>query len=261
MGDGGGVFAGLFHAADDGGADDGAVGVAFEAGEMFAFGEAEADTEGAVGELAHGFEPGGEIGGQGGALAGDAGDGEVVDEAGGEVGDFLAAVRGGRGGDEEAGVEAARLDDGAEALGFGGREVGEDEAIEASGFEAFGERVHADFEGDGERDHRDERDVDVLADGADCIENGVELDAFGEGFGEGFLDDGAVGDGVGEGDADFDEGGSGVRDGDEGLGRGFERGEARGNERHQVEFGAVAEGFRDGGGIGGGDGGHRGLLG
>ncbi len=150
----------------------------------------------------------------------DAAAGEEVGEAGGGVGDLGDAVIRRGGGDEQGHGEPVGLAGVAVGVGFGEWEVWEDAAVEAGVGGLLGELVwpaHRDHDADG--DHGDEPDSELVADGADLLEDDLGGDAFFECFVHGGGDGGAVGDGVGVGEPDLDDARTG------GLHRGQELGE------------------------------------
>ena len=86
----GALRGGVRHAFDDCAADDRAVGDGGELGEVFGFRDAKTDADGAGRHRFYFANVGPDVGGKLGPRAGDAGDGEIVDEAGAEGGDFFS---------------------------------------------------------------------------------------------------------------------------------------------------------------------------
>ena len=239
--------------ANEGAADDGAVGpalgVAGDLPDLGGGGDAEADTDGGGAGPAESGDVWADVWGKGGAFTGDAGDGEVVDEAVAKACDGLAACGGRGGGDEEGGTQVGVAHDGGDGGGFFEGDIREDDAVELVIAAHDGEIADAAFEDDGEGDHG--YDGDGKATGAGGGDGGEGLGdgaAVGEGVGEGGLDDGAIGDGVGKGDAQFDDagvGGEAFLDGQEEIGGGGEGGIAGGEEGAE-EFLAGADLVEDG---------------
>jgi hypothetical protein len=130
---------------------------------------------------------------------------------------------------------------GAQGAGFLGREIDDEEAVDAGGGSGLGEAVEAVFEEGVVVAEEHDGDVGLGA------ETGGHLQGFGERHAGveralgGFLDDGAVGGGVGEGDAEFEDVEAGGHGGAEDL-------EAR--LGGGIAGGQVAdEGFLVGGGV------------
>ena len=131
---------------DDGGADNHAVGGFRDFRGLLGGGDAEADADRGVGELADGGDLRADVGGGRAVGTGDAGAGKQIDEAFGRLcEDFHALRRGGR--RDQADVFEARAD--GKILverGFVGREVEQQDAVGSGGggvvvkgFEALGE--------------------------------------------------------------------------------------------------------------------------
>jgi hypothetical protein len=97
---GGGCGRHFSYSLDDRAADDCAVGDAGQGGEMFWFGNAETDTDGAIGHGAKLADVLCEIRGQILAGAGDPRNGEIINEARTHSGDFASPLGGGGGGNQ-----------------------------------------------------------------------------------------------------------------------------------------------------------------
>ena len=190
----------------------------------------------------------------GGVGAGDAGDADVVDEAGAALEHGGQAVVVGGGGDEADDVQAVCGGVGQDHRGLLGGEVDDDEAVDA-GFRGIGAEALGAVAGDGvEVAHEDDGGVVVgLPKGFDHGEGFAQGCAGLEAAEAGGLDGGAVGHGVGEGHADLDEVGAGgghavedggaggevgvvgLEEGDEGAAvLLFEGGEAGGDAAHSA---------------------------
>jgi len=254
---------GFGEPADEGAADDGRVGartvdIVDDLSDVLRGGDAEANGEREIGDLAEFADACGDgVGGEAGCVgvAGDAGAGEDVDEASAGGGDLRSALRLGGGGDEEGAGEAGGAGAGGEICGFFERHIGEDEAVEAGGLGVGDEAVGADAVDDGDADHRDEAEVWARAAGlgdrvVDTGGGGAAL----EGFVHGGGDHGTVGDRVAEGVADFDDAGSGALEGGEELGRVAGARVLGADEGHEGFAVGRAEGGEDGGDAGHGRG-------
>mmetsp|Transcript_19269 Transcript_19269/g.55459 ORF Transcript_19269/g.55459 Transcript_19269/m.55459 type:complete len:539 (+) Transcript_19269:544-2160(+) len=126
---GGGLLPERVDRLEDGRADDDAVGDVGDALDHVGVGDAEADGEGQVGLGPDAADKVLEVGGQRRPGAGNAGDGDAVDEGGGRFGQVLdAIVRGGRG--DEGDVGQAVLAAGGRQLGsLLGGQIDDDEAV------------------------------------------------------------------------------------------------------------------------------------
>jgi hypothetical protein len=121
----------LLDETHDGRPDDDAVGEATNLGRLLGRADPEAHAHRLGGDGAQGAELLGQLGGQPRALPGDPGERDHVDEAEAGAGDAAHPLRRGRRGHQMDQVEAGRDGLGAQRLRFLGRQVGDDDAVDA----------------------------------------------------------------------------------------------------------------------------------
>ena len=211
----GGVGGGDFDFGDEGGADDGGVGEAAEHGDVGGQRDAEADRDGESRDAARATEEGGEIVRKRIFGPRDTRARDEIEKTRGDGGDFGEALVGGGGRGEENAIEILGGEDAAVVVGLFGREIGDEDAVGASGCGGGGEFFQAHLENGIVVAEEDEGDFAGFADFTDEIED------FGEG-GTGFkgafggaLDGGAIGEGVAERDAEFDDVGASFGEGED----------------------------------------------
>src|SRR5713226_9681338 len=193
----------FFNFGDEGGADDGGIGEAAENGDMAGKRNAEADGDGKLRDAAGPPEEGGQIIGQDILRAGDAGAGDEIEKTGGAGSNFREAFVRGSGRAEEDGIEMMCGENAAIVFGFFGREIGDENAISASGCGSGCEFFEPHLENGIVIAEEDERDFVSrrvrLADAANQIEDASKSRAGFQSALGGTLDRGAIGKRVAEG--------------------------------------------------------------
>ena len=139
------------------------------------------------------------------AFAGSTGLGDEIEKATGFLRDLFHAVRAGGGGDEEDDLDVGALQRGAQRAGFLGRQIHDEQAVDAGGVGGLGETLEAVLKEGIVVAEEQDRNVGLPPEPRGHLQRLGERHAGLERAPGGFLDDRAVGGGVGKRDAQFED--------------------------------------------------------